>query len=155
MADTIQHFYAKLVDLPQIRKAILDEFGQSGPTIIQAMVSGTSLDPTADDLEELVVRIVSENASVIAEFEASGKASCDPEISRDYLQQHHPEALALIDKMGGAPGFEQSDFFIQVLRYEFLFIVATDDFENAFFDRAESALTFAKSNYAPFLKGRS
>lgn len=69
----------------------------------------------------------------------------------DYLKQHHPEAMALIERMGGAPGFEQSDFTIQVLRYESLFIVATEEFDDAFFDSKEGALAFPRSNYAPFI----
>lgn len=65
---------------------------------------------------------------------------------------HHPEAMALIDKMGGAPCFEQSEFTVKVLRYEFLYIVAADEFEDAFFDTETAALAFATSNYAQFMK---
>lgn len=155
MADSIQHFYPKLVTLPQVREAILAEFGEGGPANIQAMAAGESLGSDADDVEDLIISFVSENASVIAEFEASGKTPGDPVVSTDYLRQHHPEAMALIDKMGGAPGFEQSDFLVQVLRYEFLFVIVADEFEDEFFDVEELALSFTRDNYEPWIANKS
>ena len=151
LADTIQHFYPRLVELPQVRQAILDEFGEASPTILKAMSEGGSLDNHADDVEDLLVRLVAGNASILAEFEASGKTPGDPAVSTDYLRQHHPAAMALIERMGGAPGFEQSDFTVQVLKYEFLYVVAADGFDDVFFDGKEGALKFARSNYAPFI----
>ena len=152
MADTIQNFYPRLVELHQVRQAILAEFGEAGPSIIQAMAAGGSLGTDADDVEDLLIRLVAENASITAGFEASGRGSSDPAVSMDYLKQHHPEAMALIERMGGAPGFEQTDFIVQVLRYESIYIVAAEDFENAFFATKEDALAFAEQNYKPWIE---
>jgi hypothetical protein len=151
LADTIQHFYPRLVELPQVRQAILAEFGETSPSIIQAMAADGSLGSDADDVEDLLIRFLAEYASIVAEFKASGRGSNDPTVSMDYLKQHHPEAMALIEKMGGAPGFEQTDFIVQVLRYNFLYIVAAEGFEDQLFDDIKDAVSFAKDNYEPFI----
>ena len=155
MADTIQDFYPRLVELPDIKGAVLDEFGDVGPAILKAMAEGVSLDNHVHDVEDLLIRLVAEHASIVGEFEASGERTTDPDVSTDYLRKHHPEAMALIDKMGGAPGFEQSDFTVQVLRFECLYIVAAEGFDDAFFDSEKGALAFAKTEYAPFIKSTS
>jgi len=116
------------------------------------MAAGGLLGSDVDDVEDLLVRYLAEHASIVAEFKASGKTPGDPAVSMDYLMQHHPEAMALIERMGGAPGFEQSDFTVQVIRYEFLYIVAAEDFENAFFATKEDALAFAEQNYKPWIE---
>ena len=148
----LTYFYPRLVAIPAIRNEISSHFGAEAGRVIEAMTSGRNLHAEADDIREIVMEFLSDHGIEIALFKGSGRTNNDHSTEKAYFQEHHPEAMALLAKMGGAPGFEQDDFTIRVLQYDFLYAVTAEDFEDLFFDNATDAIAFAKSNYAPFIE---
>ncbi len=165
MKDTLKDFYPCLVSVPEIVGLVTTAFPDDAAAILQGMKVGTDLGEMDDELEDLLTEFITDHAEEVTSYKGLGGSDNSPREAIIYFEDHHPEAAELIKaqsaelekllgKGGAAAALGQSrePFAIRVLQFKFLYIVTADEFEDEFFDEADGAIEFAKSNYAPFIK---
>ena len=165
MADTITAFYPRLAALPEIVQLVTASFPHDAAAISQGMKAGTDLGNHAEELEELISDLVLDLAVVVKSYRGLGTSDTSSSEAMAFFEAHHPEAHRLLhaqaqelEKLLGkdgaavALGQARKPFDINVLSWKDIYVVTAEEFEYAWFDDEQEAITFVESNYEPFIK---